>query len=239
MTEMPPVCILAGGLGTRLGARAGGRPKAIVEVAGEPFAFHQLRQLAAAGVRHVVYCIGHLGEQIESCLGAERFGLTIAYSRDSPDLDGTLGALRRARVQAGERFLYLYGDTYLRIDFAAAAAAWERSGRPALMTVLRNEGAWGDSNAAFDGTLVTAYDKIRPVPSFSFIDYGLGGLTASALDAAPRDTRDLALLHTTLAARGLLFGVEAHERFYEIGSPAALAETDAFLRARGDAVTAR
>ncbi len=63
-----------------------------------------------------------------------------------------------------------------------------------------------------------------------WIDYGLGGLTASALASAGAPMRDLAELYHELAARGELFGFEATERFYEIGTPAALAETDAFLR---------
>ncbi len=42
MTALPPVCILAGGMGTRLGERVRDTPKPLIEVAGEPFLFHQL-----------------------------------------------------------------------------------------------------------------------------------------------------------------------------------------------------
>ena len=63
-----------------------------------------------------------------------------------------------------------------------------------------------------------------------WIDYGLGGLTAAALDAAPADTCELADLFQRLADSGLLYGFEATERFFEIGTPVALAQTDAFLR---------
>jgi NDP-sugar pyrophosphorylase family protein len=64
-----------------------------------------------------------------------------------------------------------------------------------------------------------------------WIDYGLGGLTATAIESVPAAERDLAALYTELSRRGELFGFEAKERFHEIGSPQALAETDAFLRA--------
>ncbi len=57
---------------------------------------------------------------------------------------------------------------------ASAAADWEASGLPAMMTVLRNEGQWDTSNANFDGARVT-YDKRAPTPGMSWIDYGLGG----------------------------------------------------------------
>ena len=43
---------------------------------------------------------------------------------------------------------------------------------------------------------------------------------------------DLAQAFTRLAAAGQLAGYEATERFYEIGTPEALAETDAFLSGR-------
>ncbi len=229
--RLPPVCILAGGLGTRLGERTREVPKPLLPVAGEPFLVHQLRMLAGYGFRDVVICVGHRGELIESRIGAERFGMRVRYSFDSPGLDGTLGALRRARGVLGERFLALYGDAYLRIDYAAFARAWSASGMPAAMTVLRNDGRWERSNAIYRDGRVVAYDKHAPTPAMRWIDYGLGGLRSSALDRVADGERDLAALYGALARSGELFGFEASQRFYEIGTPAALAETDAFLRA--------
>jgi N-acetyl-alpha-D-muramate 1-phosphate uridylyltransferase len=237
--RLPTVCILAGGPGTRLGEITRFQPKALVEVAGQPFIFHQLRFLAAARADRVVVCVGHLGEQIEERVGEERFGLTIAYSYDGPGQIGTLGAIRKAAPLLGERFIYLYGDTYLRGDFAAADRAWLKSGKPALMTVLKNAGRWGVSNADFANDLIVAYDKSNPTPSMRWIDYGLGGLTSDALALAGPEERDLAMLHSRLAKARLLFGFEVNDRFYEIGTPTALAETDRFLSSNSDIRGAR
>jgi NDP-sugar pyrophosphorylase family protein len=228
---LPPVCILAGGLGTRLGERVRDTPKPLLEVAGEPFLLHQLRLLARHGAREAVVCVGYRGEQIQAAIGAERFGVRIAYSFDAPGLDGTLGAVRRAQELLGERFLVLYGDTYLRIDYADVARVWRESGLPALMTVLRNEGRWDASNAIYENGIVLRYDKRAPAADMRWIDYGLGALTREALCAVDARERDLAGLYTRLAERGELCGYEASERFYEIGTPSGLAETDAFLRA--------
>ena len=227
---LPPVCILAGGLGTRLGALVRDTPKPLLEVAGEPFLVHQLRLLASHGVTDAVLCVGYRGEAIAERIGPRCAGVEIAYRFDDPGLNGTLGAIRGALDLLGERFLVLYGDTYLRIDYAAAAEAWRASGLPAMMTVLRNEGLWDTSNADFDGELVTSYDKRNPDPGARWIDYGLGGLESQAVAANDPTSNDLAGLYADLAARRMLFGFEATERFYEIGTPKALEETDRFLR---------
>jgi NDP-sugar pyrophosphorylase family protein len=227
---VPPVCILAGGLGTRLGERVADTPKPLLEVAGEPFLVHQLRLLAEHGVREVVLCVGYRGEQIKARIGSERFGMEVRYSFDAvPGQDGTLGAIRRALSMLGERFLVLYGDTYLRIDYAAVARRWAESGLPAVMSVLRNEGRWDTSNVVYRDGMVLRYDKRSPTPEMEWIDYGLGGLTAHALDVVAASEDDLAALYGRLADEGELLGFEASERFYEIGTAPALIETEAFL----------
>ena len=230
---MPPVCILAGGLGTRLGERVRDTPKPLLEVAGEPFLIHQLRLLAKHSVREVVLCVGYLGEQIEAQIGHERFGIDLRYSFDEvAGLDGTLGAIRRALPVLGERFLVLYGDTYLRIDYGAVARRWRESGLPAVMTVLRNEGRWDTSNVIYRHGMVLRYDKRAPSPEMRWIDYGLGGLTVRALDRVAASETDLAVLYARLAETDELLGFEASERFYEIGTAPALVETEAFLADR-------
>jgi NDP-sugar pyrophosphorylase family protein len=232
---LPPVCILAGGLGTRLGSKVKKTPKPLLEVAGEPFLIHQLRLLARHGATRVVLCVGYLGEQIERRLGSSQCGIDIAYAYDGPTPIGTLGAVRQALPALGERFLILYGDTYLRIDYGAAAGEWRRSGLLGLMTVLRNRNQWDTSNVSFDGRRVTAYDKRAPTAAMQWIDYGLGGLRAEAVDLLGADTADLSDLYRELAVRDQLLGVAASERFYEIGTPDALAETSAFLSAESSA----
>jgi NDP-sugar pyrophosphorylase family protein len=230
MNPLPTICILAGGLGTRLGSHVADVPKPLIEVAGEPFLLHQLRLLASHGATKVVLCVGYRGEQIEQRIGGEQFGLTIEYSYDAPGLDGTLGAIRRALPLLSERFLVLYGDTFLRLDYAEAAENWRTSELLGLMTVLRNEGRWDRSNVFFDGGRVRAYDKVAPSRQMQWIDYGLGGLQSSALGLVGEEERDLARLYHRLAESNELFGYEVTERFYEIGTPESLAETDAFLR---------
>jgi N-acetyl-alpha-D-muramate 1-phosphate uridylyltransferase len=226
---MPPVCILAGGLGTRLGEHVRNTPKPLLNVAGEPFLVHQLRLLARHGVERVVLCVGYLGELIVERLGSSQSGIEISYSFDGPTPIGTLGAIRKAAPLLAESFLVIYGDTYLRLDYRDVVNRWQHSGLPAVMTVLRNEGRWDTSNAEFDGERVLVYDKRASARAMRWIDYGLGGLQRSLLTLASPNTTDLADLYHDLARCGKLLGYAASERFYEIGTPDALVETDIFL----------
>jgi MurNAc alpha-1-phosphate uridylyltransferase len=227
-TSLAPVCVLAGGRGTRLGLRD--RPKPLVDVLGEPFLFHPLRLLRSHGAHRVVLLVDHLGEQIADAVGdGSALDLDVVVVFDSPEFHGTAGAIRGALEHLGAEFLVLYGDTYLRIDYRAVQAARRASGKPALMTVLRNAGRWGQSNAHFADGVVTRYDKRDPDPGMTWIDYGLGVLTPPALERAPH-ADDLAEVYRALAEAGELAGYVAPKRFYEIGSPDALAETERFLR---------
>ncbi|MGH9586961.1 MAG: nucleotidyl transferase, partial [Acidobacteriaceae bacterium] len=64
------------------------------------------------------------------------------------------------------------------------------------------------------------------------IDYGLGVYSARAFAGLPQgEAFDLSEVQSNLIARGAMAGFEVRERFYEIGSQAGLAETDALLSA--------
>ena len=229
---MLPVAILAGGVGSRLRPVTEILPKALVDVAGEPFVNHQLRLLRREGVQRVVLCVGHLGEKIEQAIGDGRqFGVQVAYSSDGDVLMGTGGALRRALPLLGDAFFVLYGDSYLDLPLSPIERAFRAQNQPALMTVFRNEGRWDTSNVLFDGTRIVAHDKRNRHSDMRHIDYGLGIITAEVL--APQSTDrpfDLSDVYGALAASGRLAGYEVTQRFYEIGTPSGLAETERYLR---------
>jgi len=226
-----PVAILAGGLATRLRPITQKIPKALVEVAGRPFIDHQIELLVSQGLREIVLCVGYLGEMIEAHLGdGARFGARISYAHDGDKLMGTGGALRKALPVLGEEFFVLYGDSYLPIDFAVVEDAYRSSGKPALMTVFRNEGNWDESNVIFENGDILIYNKKDRSPEMKHIDYGLEILSKGAFLHAPLSARfDLADLLSDLVSSRKMSGYEVTNRFYEIGSPAGLGELNAFL----------
>src|SRR5271170_7035271 len=236
----PVTAILAGGLATRLGALSSTVPKSLIPVGGEPFIAHQLRGLARQGFADVVICSGRLGEQIQSFVGdGSAFGCHVQHSFDGEQLLGTGGALRRALPLLGERFLVMYGDSYLREPILPVWKRFLELGKAALMTVFRNEDRWDRSNVEFakgvGGGEILSYEKAaprNPEPSRAIrhIDYGLGCIRSEALRGWAQEERfDLASFYRAMLERGQLAAFEVKERFFEIGSPEGLAETDALI----------
>jgi NDP-sugar pyrophosphorylase family protein len=233
--------ILAGGRATRMRPVTDTIPKALIPVDGRPFLEHQLGWLAGHGVTDVVLCVGYKGDAIRAYLeggAAARLGLGVRVVDEGDDLRGTAGALRLALDEGAlaESFLVTYGDSFLPVDFTAVFRAFRACGRPALMTVFRNDGRWDASNVIFDGRMVTLYDKqrrTRPAADFAFIDYGLSALERRVIaDEIPGGGgADLAALFNALSVRGALAGFEVGQRFYEIGSPSGLEDFERWLRA--------
>ncbi len=229
-----PVAILAGGLATRLKPLTEKIPKVLLPVAGKPFLAHQLTLLRKQGIGRVVLCVGHLGDLIQRELGDGRaHGVRLEYSFDGPVLLGTGGALRQALPLLGENFFVLYGDSYLPADFRPIAECFERSGKHGLMTVYENRGRYDTSNVWFADGEIKVYDKQNRLPQMHHIDYGLSLFAAAAFAGHPAGAKfDLVDVMQRLVAEKQLAGFEVPERFYEIGSPAGLAELEALLSAQ-------
>ena len=229
-----PVAILAGGLATRLRPITENIPKSLVPVAGKPFLAHQLELLHARGIRHAVLCIGYLGEMIQREFGdGKAFGVRLDYSFDGPKLLGTGGAIQRALPLLGNEFFVLYGDSYLPVEYRPIADFFRRSGKLGLMTVYRNEGRYDTSNVVFHDGEIAVYDKKNRPPEMRHIDYGLSLFKTSVFASyAAGQAFDLAEVMGKLVREKQLAGYEVRERFYEIGSPAGLAELETLLQSK-------
>jgi len=234
LAKFPTTIVLAGGLASRLGSLAKDKPKAMIEVAEEPFIAHQLRLLRREGVSEVVICVGHLAEEIERFVGnGSAFGLKVSYSHDGELPLGTGGAVRKALSLVDEAFAVIYGDTYLDIDFAPVYETFRQSGKQGLMTVLANQNHWDCSNVLFVGGEIKRYSKTDKSPDMHYIDYGLSIFSKSVFQTIPENTLiDLATIFANLVDKKQLAGYEVSKRFYEIGTPAGLAETTEYLSSR-------
>jgi len=231
-----PVAILAGGLATRLRPITEKIPKSLVAVAGRSFLAHQIELLRDQGLRHLVLCVSYLGEMIQREFGdGSKWGVRLEYSFDGEQLLGTGGALRNALPLLGKRFFVLYGDSYLPIEFKPVAEFFQKSSKRGLMTVFKNDGLYDSSNVWFADGAIKIYDKQRRLPEMQHIDFGLSMFSAAAFDETPDGKKfDLVELMLRLLAQNQLAGYEVKQRFYEIGSPAGLAELEEFLSRKTD-----
>ncbi|MBC7645246.1 MAG: NTP transferase domain-containing protein, partial [Thermoleophilia bacterium] len=117
------VAILAGGQGTRLATRAGNLPKPMVPVMGEPVLQHQIKLCREHGFTNIALLVHYRHEAISEHFGdGSRFGVRLHYEVEITPR-GTSGALRDALPRLAERFLLLYGDTYMDVDLSRL---WQR-----------------------------------------------------------------------------------------------------------------
>lgn len=89
--------IFAAGLGTRLRPLTDTRPKALVEVGGQPLLEHVIERLKEAGFKRMVVNIHHFSGQITDYLKRnDNFGVDISVSDETAKLLDTGGGLKKA-----------------------------------------------------------------------------------------------------------------------------------------------
>lgn len=216
--------ILAGGLGTRLGALAEGLPKPMVPVGGRPFLEHVLRQLARQGFPGALLLVGHRAEALRSHFGdGEGVGLALRYSQE-PEPLGTGGAVKLAAALIPERFLLLYGDLYRDFDYQGFCARHDQALAvypyvPGLTTIAcANVGLDGE------GRRVRRYLKGDPAAGLAHVDAGFGVFRRAVLDLLPEGRSSFEeRVYPALAAAGSLEAELVDRDFLDIGNPDDLA----------------
>jgi NDP-sugar pyrophosphorylase family protein len=193
--------ILAGGKAERLGDAAGGRPKALVEVAGKPLAAYQIARLARAGVtRVIVSCAldqGHLFEQELAGLGPE------VVPAEEPERLGRGGGIRFAaqlRRESGDVYA-LNGDELVDVDFAGLLDEHRRTGALATIAVAQPKSQFGLVDIDDEG-VVHGFREGGHVPYW--VNCGNYVLSAEALARFPERGDHESTTFPELAAEGRL-----------------------------------
>lgn len=230
------VAILAGGLGTRLRSAIDDRPKVLATVAHRPFLSYVLDQVAAAGVRRVVLCTGHLGEQLEATFGDRHGALRLSYSRE-PTQRGTAGALRLALpLLRTDPVLVLNGDSYCDAaleDFATwhRAHTEPRSGS-LLLTWIDDTSRYGAVEADEAGDIVAFREK-GSLTAPGWINAGVYVLSRRLLMSIP--ARGAVSIERDVFPRWIGRGLGAYRvkvPFLDIGTPESYAQAEAFFAQR-------
>ncbi len=229
--------ILAGGLGTRLGALTATTPKPVLEVGGRPFLAWLMRELSRFGIEDFVLLTGHLSAAVERAVAAAATSLPrparIRISAE-PAPAGTGGALAHAAPLLAPEFLLCNGDSLFDCNLAALLAARAADGADTpgrmLLRALPDASRYGVVTLADDR--VSAFHE-RPAPGApGIINAGIYALDRTILEhVAPVCSLERDVL-PRLAAAGRLAGTLAEGWFIDIGVPEDLARARADLPAR-------
>ena len=218
--------ILAGGRGTRLGARTDVTPKPLLPVAGRPFLDYLVENLRRFGLDRLVLSVGWLADAVAAHYGDGRnFGVRIIHSRETRPL-GTGGGVRNALPLLDEAFMVVNGDTLFDCNYLDLAGLLS-PGTEAAMALRRVADASRYGSVTCDGRRVTGFaEKSQRGPGR--VNAGVYALTRQAVASLPPGPSSLEKdLFPALAARGVLAGREYQGFFLDIGLPEtlALAET--------------
>jgi NDP-sugar pyrophosphorylase family protein len=193
--------ILAGGKAERLGDAAGGRPKALVEVAGKPLAAYQVGRLARAGVTRVIFaCAAEQGGAFEREL--QGLGVEIVAAEE-PERLGRGGGIKfaaHARQESGDVFA-LNGDELVDVDFAGLLAAHRSRGALATIAVARPKSQFGLVDVD-DDDVVRGFDEAGRVPYW--VNCGNYVLSEEAIARFPDQGDHESSTFPELAAEGTL-----------------------------------
>lgn len=133
------VAILAGGMGTRLRERSGDLPKPMVPVLGKPVLHHQIELCRKHGFTDIALLVQHQHEKISDYFGdGAAFGVRLSYAIEAHPR-GTAGALRDAMPMLADRFLLLYGDTFMDVDLRKLWTAHGNSGAVGTLFLHPND----------------------------------------------------------------------------------------------------
>jgi NDP-sugar pyrophosphorylase family protein len=220
--------LLAGGKAERLGDAAGGRPKALVEVAGRPLAAYQVAQLGRAGVKRVlVSCSSGQEELFEREL--DGLGPEVVAVGETEPL-GRGGGARLAAASREERgpVYVLNGDELIDVDLPALLDAHGRHGGAATIVVARLPTPFGVVELT-DDDRVRGFDEAPQLPYWAHA--GVHVLDEEAIERLPERGDHERMTFPELAAEERLYAYRHEGLWLTVNTPKDLRLAEEHVRA--------
>jgi len=133
--------ILAAGIGSRLRPLTDSKPKALVEVNGQPMLYWLLLKLKEFGIQEILINLHHFPEQIITYLKKnQNFGLKIVFSMEEILLD-TGGGLKKASwfFDHDQPFLLHNADVMSDLDYAEMLETHNKCGALVTLAVRKRK----------------------------------------------------------------------------------------------------
>jgi MurNAc alpha-1-phosphate uridylyltransferase len=227
--------VLAAGLGRRMRPLTATRPKPLVEVAGRTLLDRALGTLRAGGVSQVVVNVHYMADRIEAHLKARHKGLDVTISDERALLLETGGGITKALPLIGsDPFLSINADN-IWVDGPIGATEilanrWNAHEMDALLLMVPLARANchrgpGDFHMDACGKL----SRRRPGRIAPFVYTGFQMLSKRLFDGQPVEPFSMNRLWDRAAAEGRLFGVVHQGLWFDVGTAAAVKETEALL----------
>lgn len=228
--------VLAAGHGVRMRPLTDRTPKPLIEVGGAALIDHVLNRLAAAGAEIAVVNVHHLADAIERHLAGRR-SPRIVISDERGQLLDTGGGVVKALPLLGEApFFHVNSDTLwiegVKPNLDRLGEAFDARRMDALLLLAPTAGSVGyggrgDFAMAPDGAL-SRRGEGQVVP---FVYAGAAILSPALFAGAPAGAFSLTRLFDKAEEAGRLHGVRLEGLWMHVGTPAAIAEAEATLRA--------
>jgi len=222
--------IVAGGHGTRLGRLTADRPKALVPIGGRPFVDWLIESLRDRGFERVLLLLGHRADMVIEHVRGRDLGVSVETVTTAPD-DETACRFLAARDRLDERFLFAYCDNLWPMPWDRVWDHYRRSGRRGQVVVYANDDAYTRSNVRLSAEgAVTAYDPSRTQAGLGGVEIGYAILERNMLDLLPNENVSLqGGIYPRLIERGELGAWVTRHRYYSIGKPERLADTERYV----------
>lgn len=225
--------VLAAGLGKRMRPLTASQPKPMVRVAGKPLIDHALDRLEAAGVTRAVVNVHYLADALVAHLKNRKVPeVTISEEREL--LLETGGGMVKAAPLLPDPFFCVNSDNIWldgpRDAFHDLSQAWNPERMDALLLLARHPAALnfqGKGDFHMDG--VGRLSRRRPERIAPFIFTGIQVVAKRLLRDAPEGPFSTNVLWDRAIGEGRLHGVVFTGRWFEVGSPQAIAPTEAAL----------
>ncbi len=225
--------VMAAGFGKRMRPLTATTPKPLVRVAGKPLVDHTLDRLAEAGVARAVVNVHYLADALEAHL-EERERPQIVISDERDKLLETGGGMIKAQEHLPDPFFCLNSDN-IWLDgpssgFRDLSTRWDADRMDALLLLVGHKGAGNFTGVGdFHMDTLGQLSRRRPGRIAPFIFTGIQLVSHRLLRDAPDGKFSTNVLWNRALKEERLFGVAFTGRWFEVGTPAAIAPTEAAL----------